>query len=64
MSKERRGVEVSFTVHSPDNLPLKDGHQMHADDVEVEVRGVVQAAVTEWYQQRGNQLVTCDPLVG
>lgn len=64
MSKEQRDVKVLFTVHSPDNLPLKDGQQMYADDVEGELRDIVQAAVTEWYQQRGNQLVTYDPLVG
>lgn len=64
MSKERRGVEVAFTVHSPDNLPLKDGEQMYADDVEIEVREAVERAVTEWYQQRGHQLLTHEPLVG
>ncbi|WP_329292865.1 hypothetical protein [Streptomyces pseudovenezuelae] len=64
MSKEQRHVTVAFTVHSPDNLPLRDGQQMYADDVEVEVRDAVQAAVTEWYQSRGNELVTYDPLVG
>lgn len=64
MSKEQRHVTVAFTVQSPDNLPLRDGQQMYADDVEIELRDTVQAAVTEWYQTRGNELVTYDPLVG
>lgn len=63
MSKEQRHVKVSFTVHSPDSLPLKDGQQMYADDVEAEVSDVVQRAITQWYQERGNELVTYDPLV-
>ncbi|MFE1925810.1 hypothetical protein ACFW91_24965 [Streptomyces asoensis] len=63
MSKERRDVKVAFTVHSADNLPLKDGEQMYADDVEVEVREAVERAVTEWYQRRGHHLVTYEPMV-
>ena len=64
VSKERRHVEVAFTVNSVDNLPLKDGRQIHADDVEIEIRDVVQDAVTAWYQRCGHELVTYDPLVG
>jgi len=63
MSKERRGIEIAFTTHSVDNLPVKDGEQMYADDVEVELRDAVTAVVTEWYQRRGHQLVTHEPLV-
>ncbi|MEU5077090.1 hypothetical protein AB0G76_36910 [Streptomyces asoensis] len=63
MSKERRDVTVAFTVHSVDNLPLKDGEQMYADDVEVEVREAVERAVAEWYQRRGHHLVTYEPMV-
>ena len=64
MSKERRGFEVVVTVHSVDNLPLKDGEQMYADDVETEMRDVVTAALNEWYQRRGHELLTHAPLVG
>lgn len=64
MSKERRGVEVSFTVLDCEDLPLKDGQTMYADDVEIEARDVVQAALTAWYQERGHQLLACEPLVG
>ncbi|MFM9542311.1 hypothetical protein [Streptomyces turgidiscabies] len=63
MSKEQRDLKIAFTVHSPDNLPFKDGEQMYADDVEIEIRDVVERAVAEWYQQGGHQLVTYDPLV-
>ncbi|MGW0821821.1 hypothetical protein [Streptomyces sp. NPDC002845] len=63
MSKEARHIEIACTVHSPDNLPLKDGEQMYADDVIGEMQDVVSAALTEWYQQRGHQLLTHEPLV-
>jgi len=63
VSKELRDIKVAFTVHSPDNLPLKDGEQMYADDVEVGLRDAVQAAVTAWHAQRGHELVTHEPIV-
>lgn len=63
MSKEQRDLKVVFTVHSPDNLPSKDGKQMYADDVEAEVNDVVTAAIEAWYRQRGRELVTFEPLV-
>ncbi|MFF9215616.1 hypothetical protein [Streptomyces viridosporus] len=64
MSKERRHVEIACTVHSPDNLPAKDGEQMYADDVVQEMREVVSAALDEWYKRRGHELLTYEPLVG
>lgn len=64
MSKEFRRIGISCTVHSWEHLPEKDGEQMYADDVVSELSDVVQAAVTAWYEQRGNQLLACDPDVG
>jgi hypothetical protein len=64
MSKTLTGFNVSFTVHSVDHLPEKDGEQMYADDVADEVRDVVQAAVNEWYERRGRELLACEPDVG
>jgi hypothetical protein len=55
---------VGFTANSTDNLPVKDGEQMYADDVAEELSDVVQAAVTAWYQQRGHELLACEPNVG
>lgn len=64
MSKELRRIAISCTVHSSEHLPAKDGEQMYADDVIEEMRDAVQAAVTAWYEQRGNQLLACEPDVG
>lgn len=65
MSKELRRIAISCTVHSWEHLPAKeDGEQMYADDVISELSDVVQAAVTAWYEQRGNQLLACEPDVG
>lgn len=64
MSKTLTGFNVSFTVHSSEHLPEKNGEQMYADDVADEVRGIVRAAVTEWYEQRGRELLACEPDVG
>lgn len=64
MSKELHDFEIVAIVHSVDNLPLKDGEQMYADDVVQEMREVVIAALDEWYQQRGHELLTHEPLVG
>ena len=61
MSRELRRVTVSFTVDKPEHLPLKDGEQMYADDVAEELRDAVTAAVDAWYQQRGHELLACDP---
>jgi hypothetical protein len=55
---------VGFTAHSSEHLPVKDGEQMYADDVADELRAVVQAAVAEWYEQRGSELLACEPDVG
>ncbi|MCZ4509979.1 hypothetical protein O3Q52_17590 [Streptomyces sp. ActVer] len=64
MSKTLTGFNVSFTVHSSEHLPEKNGEQMYADDVAEEVRDVVRAAVYEWYGQRGRDLLACEPDVG
>lgn len=45
MSKTLTGFNASFTVHSSEHLPEKDGEQMCADDVADEVRDAVRAAV-------------------
>lgn len=63
MSRELRHVQVSFVVNKPENLPLKDGEQMHADDVALEVGDVVKAAVSAWYQARGRELLAHEPLI-
>ncbi len=57
-------LSVGFTANDPDHLPAKNGEQMYADDVAEELSDVVQAAVTVWYQQRGHQLLACEPNVG
>lgn len=61
MSREQRGVIVSFTVLDPDHLPLKGGERMYADDVVGEVQDVVQKAVATWYATRGHELLACEP---
>lgn len=63
MSKELRRIEIACTVHSPDNLPTKDGEQMYADDVVEEMRETVEAAITDWYQRRGRELLATEPMV-
>ncbi|MBX9392260.1 hypothetical protein K4749_01265 [Streptomyces sp. TRM72054] len=64
MSKTYMSFSVGFTANSPDNLPERDGEQMYADDVAEEMRDEVNAALTAWYQQRGHQLLACEPTVG
>jgi hypothetical protein len=64
VSKELRHVEIACTVHSVDNLPTESGEQVYADDVVAEMRDVITAALTVWYQQRGRQLLASPPLVG
>ncbi len=64
MSKELRGVDIAFTVHSVEHLPEKNGEQMYADDVVAEVQAVVEAAVGEWYARRGQELLASEPLIG
>lgn len=64
MSKELRRLGIAVTVHSPDNLPQRDGEQMYADDVMGEMQDAVTAAIDAWYQQRGHELLACEPLVG
>jgi hypothetical protein len=63
VSREQRHVEVTFTVNDPDHLPPKDGQQLYADDVAGELYDAVQAAVDRWYEQRGRELLACEPLV-
>ena len=57
------GVSVSFTVHSPEHLPFKDGEQMYSDDVTIELRDHIQNAVDTWYALRGCDLLACEPIV-
>lgn len=57
-------LSVGFTAYDSDHLPVKDGEQMYADDVAEEVSDVVQAALAVWYEQRGHQLLACEPNVG
>lgn len=62
MSKEFRQFSMGYTVLSCDNLPEKDGEQMYADDVTEELSDVVWAAVSEWYERRGKDLLACEPV--
>lgn len=64
MSKTLMQITVGFTALDSEHLPEKDGEQMYADDVANEVSDVVQAALTEWYEQRGRDLLACEPIVG
>lgn len=61
MSQELRQLSIAFTVRSPEHLPLKDGEQMYADDVQGEFSDVIGAAVTAWYEARGHILLACEP---
>jgi hypothetical protein len=61
MSREFRQITIGFTVNKLEHLPVKDGEQMYADDVHSELRDVVSAAVTAWYQSRGVDLLACEP---
>jgi hypothetical protein len=63
MSRERRHIEIAFVVEKPEHLPSQDGEQMYADDVVQELREVVIAAVAAWYQVRGKDLLTHEPLI-
>jgi hypothetical protein len=63
VSKTQLDVKVSFVALDCEELPKKDGQTMYADDVEVEVRDVVEAAVTDWYRRRGHALVSFEPMV-
>lgn len=63
MSGEYRHIEIMLSVPGPDHLPLKDGEQMYADDVVSELRDVVSAAVDAWYEERGKELLRCEPIL-
>lgn len=64
MSREQRRIEVAFTVDKPENLPGWDeGRPMYADDVYTELTDVVRTAVGAWYQARGRDLLTSEPLI-
>jgi hypothetical protein len=63
MSKTLTGFNVSFTVYSSEHLPEKNGEQMYADDVADEVRAVVRRRQRR-YEQRGRELLACEPDVG
>lgn len=63
MSKEQRHIQVGLVVNDYENLPLKHGEQMYADDVVEEVAAIVNVAVTAWYQIRGHMLLACEPIL-
>lgn len=63
MSKEQRSVQIGLVVNDFENLPLKHGEQMYADDVVEEVAAIVHVAVTTWYQIRGHALLACEPIL-
>ncbi|GGR51619.1 hypothetical protein [Streptomyces roseolus] len=63
MSRELRHIKIAFTVDDPEHLPTNAGEQMYADDVSAELADVVEAAVTAWYENRGKELLACEPLV-
>jgi hypothetical protein len=61
VSRELRRIEICITVNSCERLPEKDGEQMYAEDVVEELDTVVRAAAQRWYQDRGHQLLACEP---
>jgi len=63
LSKEQRHIQVGLVVNDYENLPLKHGEQMYADDVVEEVTAIVNVAVTTWYQIRGHSLLACEPIL-
>lgn len=63
MSKELHRIGIAFTVHCYEHLPEKDGEQMYADDVCAELSDVIEAAVMDWYRNRGKELLACEPIV-
>ena len=63
MSRELRKIEISFTVHKPENLPADNGKQWYADDVTRDLRLALQRAVDDWYASRGRFMVTDLPEV-
>jgi hypothetical protein len=63
VSRELRHVEVAVTVLDCEHLPEKHGQQMYADDVVQEIRDIVAAALTGWYEQRGHDLLAHEPIV-
>lgn len=63
MSREFRQLTVAFTVHKSENLPLKDGEQMYADDVCAEISDVIGAALSDWYHARGHELLAGEPIL-
>jgi hypothetical protein len=63
VSRELRRVEVTVTVLDCEHLPEKDGQPMYADDVMDEIRNVIAAALTGWYEQRGHDLLAHEPII-
>jgi len=63
MSKTPLDVKVSFAVIDCNDLPTEDGKQMYTDDVEAEVRAVIETALGDWFRRRGHTLVSYEPLV-
>jgi hypothetical protein len=48
---------MGFTVLDPERLP----GEMGTDDVAEELDDVVWAAIKEWYDRRGKDLLACEP---
>jgi hypothetical protein len=63
MSKTLCGISISFTVRTPEHLPLREGEQMYSDDVTAEFRDFIQGAADTWYTRRGCDLLTHEPIV-
>lgn len=62
MSKTFQQFTMGYTVLDCEHLPEKDGEQMYADDVAEELADVIWAAVREWYERRGKDLLACEPV--
>lgn len=55
-----RSFVVSLTVNDIEHLP----EDMDVDDVVGDLREAVERAVNDWWYERGQELVACEPLVG
>lgn len=58
MSKEFRSLSYGFTVLDCEDLPPG----WYADDVVNELDDVIQEAISVWYNTRGYQLLTGEPV--
>lgn len=60
MSKTFRQFGVGMTVNDPEDLP----NGMDDDAVVNDLREAVERAVNDWWYERGQDLVACEPVVG